>query len=77
MIEKIDKIAYSIRKLRVVSIATLTFSLYMTWEFIQWIMMSDPASLGEAAAVTGVVSALVALIRFVFQFAQSNESSEK
>lgn len=74
---KIEKISIAMRKLRVVSISALTFTLYMTWEFIQWIMTSDPASLGEAAAVTGVSGSLVALVKFIFEFAATNESRDR
>lgn len=77
MIEKIDKVAYAIRKLRIVSISALIFNSYLLYNFIEWVMRSDPTLIGEAAAVTGVASALVALFKFIFEFATSYETDEK
>jgi hypothetical protein len=77
MLEKIDDIAYAIRKLRIVSITALVFNSYLLYNFLEWVMVSDPTLIGEAAAVTGVIGSLVALFRFIFQFATSNETDDK
>ena len=77
MIEKIDKIAYSIRKLRVVSVSALVFTLSMMNEFLGWVMTSKPTELGEAVAVSGIMAALVGLVQFILRFASANESNEK
>jgi hypothetical protein len=64
----VNNLAYSIRRLKLISILSLIFTFSMTYEFLSWVMTSDPTELGEALAVTGIMTTLVALVKFIFEF---------
>jgi len=66
----IDKIEKAVRKLRLFSIGAFIFTAYLLYVVIMWVTtQSDPSSIGDGVAVTGVTGALVGLCKFIFEFA--------
>lgn len=72
----VSEFARNIKELRLVSISALTFISYILYDFMQWVQTSEPESLGEGIAITGIMSALALTYRFIFQFATSGRASE-
>jgi len=67
MIHKVIKI---IKELRLFSIGAFIFAAYLLNTVIVWVTtQSDPSSIGDGIAVTGVIGALVGLCKFIFEFA--------
>lgn len=66
----IKKIADSIKDLRLFSIGAFVFTAYLLYLMIEWVTTkSSPTELGDGIAITGVISALVGLCKFIFEFA--------
>lgn len=77
MMEKIRKIAEAIRILRILSIAGMVFNSYMIFYVLEWVTSSNPASIGEGVAITGIIGALSFNYRFIFQFASSGKLNQE
>lgn len=71
--ERIRNIAEAIRILRLLSISGMVFNSYMIWYVLDWVTGSNPASIGEGVAITGIIGALSLNYRFLFQFASSGK----
>lgn len=74
----IDKIEKAVRKLRLFSIGAFIFTAYLLYRVIDWLTtQSDPSSVGDGIAVTGVIGALVGLCQFIFKFAVRKDSTKE
>lgn len=65
----------TIKDYRIVSISALLFISYLLNKTINWVMDTNPAELGEAVAVSGIIAGLVGAWKFTLDFARSRPSN--
>lgn len=64
------KLPQLIKDYRIFSISAFIFAANLLHEFVNWVMdKSTPNELGDGVVVTGIITALVALVKFIFEFA--------
>lgn len=65
-----------IKELRLFSISAFIFAAYLLLRVVEWVTdKSDPAAMGDGLLVTGLVTALVGLCKFIFEFAIKKPSN--
>ena len=66
----VKRVGDAVRELRLFSICAFIFAGFLLHDVIHWITTrSEPSAIGDGIAVTGVITALVGLCKFIFEFA--------
>ncbi len=77
---RLDKILKAISKvikeLKLISISGLIFNSWMIYYVLEWVTNSEPASIGEGVAITGIIGALSLNYRFIFNFYTTDTKSK-